>query len=53
MKLCFLIPALVGLICAILGYLLGKLSKSNSEDDKNLRQDLDACLAKIKISKVN
>lgn len=48
MKLCFLIPALVGLICAILGYLLGKLSGSKSEDDKNLRQELDACVAKNK-----
>lgn len=48
MKLCFLIPAIVGLICAILGYLLGKLNSNKSDDSNNLRQDLDACLAKNK-----
>jgi predicted flap endonuclease-1-like 5' DNA nuclease len=56
---CFLIPALVGLISAILGYLLGKMfsSKANIEVDANannrnsfsadatntLKADLDAC----------
>lgn len=41
---CFLIPALVGLISGILGYLIGKMSsKSNHESDGNLKLDLDSC----------
>ena len=41
---CFLIPALVGLICGILGYLLGKMySKSSTFDTDSLRDDLDSC----------
>ena len=54
---CWLIPALVGLICAILGYLIGKGSNTtidNSADlklcqDKNarLQSDLDACNIKL------
>lgn len=43
---CFLIPALVGLICAILGYLLGKLnSKKDDSLELSLQADLDACKA--------
>jgi predicted flap endonuclease-1-like 5' DNA nuclease len=41
--LCILLPVLVGLICAILGYLLGKLSLKNSDDIGELRDDLEAC----------
>lgn len=41
---CFLIPALVGLICGILGYLLGKMySKSSTFDTDSLQDDLDSC----------
>ncbi len=56
---CWLIPALVGLICGILGYLIGKGSSTtidNSGDlkiwkDKNakLQADLDACNNKLKV----
>jgi predicted flap endonuclease-1-like 5' DNA nuclease len=47
---CFLIPALVGLICGILGYLLGKM---NSKEGINslavsLQSELDACKANTK-----
>ncbi len=47
---CWLIPALVGLISALLGYLLGKLLGGGDHDDSDLRSkisgleaDLDAC----------
>lgn len=40
---CILIPVLVGLICALLGYLLGKLLSKNSEQVEALQADLDAC----------
>lgn len=41
---CILIPALVGLLCGILGYLLGRLGKGNSNDEvTSLRDDLDNC----------
>ena len=49
MNWCILIPLLVGLICAILGYLLGRLfGGGNNHDDCNdkiakLEADLDAC----------
>ena len=53
--LCILIPFLVGLICAILGYLIGKLSSNNKNNTvdinvfKNriamLEADLEACKA--------
>jgi predicted flap endonuclease-1-like 5' DNA nuclease len=43
---CILIPALVGLICGILGYLLGKLtSKGDDSLALSLQADLDACKA--------
>lgn len=46
---CWLIPVLVGLISAILGYLLGKLGKGNNDEYENkiakLKGDLDACLS--------
>ena len=38
-----LIPILVGLICALLGYLLGRLVEKNSKVYQKLRADLDAC----------
>ena len=54
---CWLIPAFVGIICGVLGYLLGKGSSTtidNSADlklwqDKNskLQADLDACNGKL------
>lgn len=48
MNWCILIPLLVGAICALLGYLLGKLLGGGNHDDcKNkiakLEADLDAC----------
>ena len=47
--LCYLIPALGGLISGILGYLLGKMAcKGNGGDSNNslsLQSDLDACLS--------
>jgi predicted flap endonuclease-1-like 5' DNA nuclease len=50
---CFLIPVIVGLICALLGYLLGKMMSGNqvkSNDfattgSSSLQADLDACKA--------
>lgn len=43
---CILIPALVGLICGILGYLLGKMnSKGDDSLALSLQSDLDACKA--------
>jgi predicted flap endonuclease-1-like 5' DNA nuclease len=43
---CFLIPAIVGLICGILGYLLGKSSANgnNKTDVDSLKDDLETCL---------
>lgn len=41
---CFLIPALVGIICGILGYLLGKIpSKATTENLESLQVDLESC----------
>lgn len=46
---CILIPALVGLISGILGYLIGKMtSKGNDSDLLSLQADLDACRANSK-----
>ncbi len=41
--LCILIPILVGLICALLGYFLGRLIEKKSEVYVKLRADLDNC----------
>ncbi|MCB4798157.1 hypothetical protein [Neotamlana laminarinivorans] len=52
MNWCILIPLLVGLICALLGYLLGRLTgagKINAADIEKLEADLKAC----KASKMN
>lgn len=59
---CWLIPALVGIICGILGYLIGKGSSTtidnsgelNAWKDKNskLQADLDACNGKLKVASV-
>lgn len=43
---CILIPVLTGLICALLGYLLGKLSSSDAHNSKQLQIDLDNCRSK-------
>ena len=41
---CILIPAIVGILCGILGYLLGRLGKGKSNDEvTSLRDDLDNC----------
>jgi predicted flap endonuclease-1-like 5' DNA nuclease len=40
---CYLIPALVGLISGILGYLIGKASGGGNVDSGNWQADLDAC----------
>jgi predicted flap endonuclease-1-like 5' DNA nuclease len=46
---CILIPALVGLICGILGYLLGKMNaKGDDSLALSLQADLDACKANTK-----
>src|ERR1700756_3416716 len=46
---CILIPVLVGLICGILGYLLGKMnSKGDDSLAAALQADLDACKANTK-----
>lgn len=43
---CILIPVLVGLISAILGYLLGKMNSKNDDSlSASLQADLDACKA--------
>ncbi len=41
--LCVLIPILVGLICALLGYFLGRQIEKKSEVYTKLRADLDVC----------
>jgi predicted flap endonuclease-1-like 5' DNA nuclease len=45
--LCFLIPALVGLIAGFLGYLLGRRSSGGGDDSAvlKLQSELDACRA--------
>jgi predicted flap endonuclease-1-like 5' DNA nuclease len=48
MSLCILIPLIVGVISAILGYLLGKSLGGNSispNENLSLQSDLDACRA--------
>lgn len=42
---CILIPALVGIICGILGYLIGKMNSKNVDNSASLslRTDLDNC----------
>lgn len=42
---CILIPALVGIICGILGYLIGKMNSKNNENSPylSLESDLDNC----------
>ncbi|MWB96287.1 hypothetical protein GON26_18135 [Flavobacterium sp. GA093] len=47
---CILIPVLVGLICGILGYLLGKMNSKGGDDSLavSLQSDLDACRANTK-----
>ncbi|MDP5198800.1 hypothetical protein [Flavobacterium sp. DG2-3] len=46
---CILIPILVGLICVILGYLLGKMNSKNDDSlTASLQADLDACRANTK-----
>ena len=40
---CFLIPAIVGILCALLGYLLGKYLSKSSVDKNYYKADLDAC----------
>ena len=54
MNWCILIPALVGLLCGILGYFLGKLLGGGSNDidewknrNAKLEADLDACRSKL------
>ncbi|MBN9283907.1 MULTISPECIES: hypothetical protein [unclassified Flavobacterium] len=43
---CIIIPILVGLICALLGYLLGKVSASKNDNTKQLQHELDKCRTK-------
>ena len=63
MNWCILIPLIVGLLSALLGYLLGKLSSNNNNDstdidfwrNKNaqLEKDLAACKASTSSSKTS
>ncbi|WP_413999510.1 hypothetical protein ACMDB5_02840 [Flavobacterium sp. W1B] len=43
---CIIIPILVGLICALLGYLLGKLFSSAKDSSGELQLELDKCQAR-------
>ncbi|RUT68153.1 hypothetical protein D0817_22785 [Flavobacterium cupreum] len=46
---CILIPAIVGVICGILGFLLGKMNSKNEDSlAASLQADLDACQANTK-----
>ncbi|UAB76538.1 hypothetical protein [Mesoflavibacter sp. SCSIO 43206] len=57
---CWLIPTLVGLICAILGYFLGKLLNRSNDNNENidiyknriskLETDLAACMSSKEVS---
>jgi predicted flap endonuclease-1-like 5' DNA nuclease len=38
-----LLPVLIGLICAVLGYLLGQLSVKSGDESDQLREELEAC----------
>ena len=50
MSLCILIPALVGLISGLLGYLLGRMNSKGGDNNGSLslQSDLDACRANTK-----
>src|SRR5882757_5741490 len=53
---CILIPVLVGLICGILGYLIGKMSSKtadNSAELNSVKAQLDACRADLKTCQTN
>jgi predicted flap endonuclease-1-like 5' DNA nuclease len=41
--LCILIPVLVGLVCALLGYLLGKHLSGKSDDLTKLQAEIEIC----------
>lgn len=45
---CILIPLLVGLICALLGYLLGRACAKKCDDCQKLRDELEQSNRKIK-----
>lgn len=50
---CYLIPALVGLISGILGYLIGKMSGNDTEDKSTtLQAELNACQSNAKKLKI-
>ncbi len=58
MNWCILIPAIVGLICAILGYLIGRLFRKDTDDiDRYIREnaklesDLKVCEQKLTTAK--
>lgn len=46
---CILIPALVGIICGILGYLIGKMNskKGNNYESVTYKSDLEKCRSTI------
>ena len=56
MNWCILIPLIVGALCALLGYLLGRLFRGSNTNDGNndkiakLETDLAACMASKKAS---
>lgn len=47
---CIIIPAIVGIICGILGYLIGRMAWNGTEGGKasTLKAELDACHSKTK-----
>ncbi|MCD0465449.1 hypothetical protein [Flavobacterium sp. ENC] len=46
---CILLPAIVGIICGILGFLLGRMNSKNEDSlASSLQADLDACKANTK-----
>lgn len=40
---CYLITAIIGLLCGIIGYYLGKKSNASSSEEHNYKVDLDNC----------
>jgi predicted flap endonuclease-1-like 5' DNA nuclease len=53
---CILIPVLVGLICGILGYLIGKMGSKtadNSAELNSVKAQLDNCRADLKACQTN
>lgn len=53
---CILIPAMVGIICGILGYLIGKMNSKSGDNPAELdsmRAQLDACRTDLRTCQTN